>query len=136
MASVVLGSAPEANTLAIDLFAGCGGLSLGLHAAGWQGLFAVEKDPTAFETLERNLLDTDATYRGYEHWPDWVPRAPSDLDVPLAGDSFCTHLEGLNERVDLVAGGPPSRGFSAGGARNVHEPPWHAGYSALKPTGA
>lgn len=27
----------------IDIFAGCGGLSLGLHNAGWQGLFAVEK---------------------------------------------------------------------------------------------
>lgn len=27
----------------IDLFAGCGGLSLGLHNAGWKGLFAIEK---------------------------------------------------------------------------------------------
>ena len=27
----------------IDVFAGCGGLSLGLHKAGLQGIFAVEK---------------------------------------------------------------------------------------------
>ena len=27
----------------IDLFAGCGGLSLGLYLAGWSGIFAVEK---------------------------------------------------------------------------------------------
>lgn len=27
----------------MDLFAGCGGLSLGLPKAGWQGVFAVEK---------------------------------------------------------------------------------------------
>lgn len=27
----------------IDLFSGCGGLSLGLYKAGWQGLFAIEK---------------------------------------------------------------------------------------------
>ena len=27
----------------IDLFAGCGGLSLGLQQSGWEGLFAIEK---------------------------------------------------------------------------------------------
>lgn len=27
----------------IDLFAGCGGVSLGLYQAGWDGLFAIEK---------------------------------------------------------------------------------------------
>lgn len=31
----------------IDLFAGCGGLSLGLYKSGWQGLFAIEKSPDA-----------------------------------------------------------------------------------------
>jgi len=29
----------------IDLFAGCGGLSLGLNQSGWKGLFAIEKSP-------------------------------------------------------------------------------------------
>lgn len=32
----------------IDLFAGCGGLSLGLHLSGWKGVFAIEKSPFAF----------------------------------------------------------------------------------------
>ena len=40
----------------IDLFAGCGGLSLGLHNSGWKGIFAIEKSPDAFETLEHNLI--------------------------------------------------------------------------------
>jgi len=40
----------------IDLFAGCGGLSLGLMQAGWKGLFAVEKSPDAFRTLKENLV--------------------------------------------------------------------------------
>jgi DNA (cytosine-5)-methyltransferase 1 len=40
----------------IDLFAGCGGLSLGLHNAGWKGLFAIEKSLDAFKTLEYNLI--------------------------------------------------------------------------------
>ncbi len=32
------------HPVVIDLFSGCGGLSLGLHKAGWRGLFAVEKN--------------------------------------------------------------------------------------------
>ena len=35
----------------IDLFAGCGGLSLGLHNSGWKGAFAIEKSEDAFKTL-------------------------------------------------------------------------------------
>lgn len=42
---------PELEFTSIDLFAGCGGLSLGLHRAGWNGVFAIERDPMAFETL-------------------------------------------------------------------------------------
>ena len=39
----------------IDTFSGCGGLSLGLGLAGWNGLFAVEKDPMAYATFEHNF---------------------------------------------------------------------------------
>ncbi len=42
--------------LFVDLFAGCGGLSLGLLNAGWKGYFAVEKSPDAFSTLKHNLI--------------------------------------------------------------------------------
>ena len=37
--------------MVIDLFAGAGGLSLGLYQAGWNGLFAIEKNPFAFERI-------------------------------------------------------------------------------------
>ncbi len=40
----------------VDVFAGAGGFSLGLHEAGLKGLFAVEKDAMAFDTLSSNLL--------------------------------------------------------------------------------
>ena len=46
----------------IDIFAGCGGLSLGLHNAGWKGLFAIEKSKDAFETLKYNLIDMDCQH--------------------------------------------------------------------------
>ena len=41
----------------IDLFAGAGGLSLGLYQSGWHGLFAIEKNAFAFETLKYNLIE-------------------------------------------------------------------------------
>jgi len=41
----------------IDIFAGCGGMSLGLYKSGWKGLFAIEKDAMAFQTLKHNLID-------------------------------------------------------------------------------
>lgn len=48
----------------IDLFAGCGGLSLGLYQAGWDGLFAIEKNANAFETLNYNLIKGKNILRG------------------------------------------------------------------------
>jgi DNA (cytosine-5)-methyltransferase 1 len=43
----------------IELFAGCGGLSLGLEAAGFNLLLANELSPMASETFARNLLNVD-----------------------------------------------------------------------------
>ncbi len=41
----------------VDIFAGGGGLSLGLMQAGWRGLFAIEAEKLAFQTLKHNLVD-------------------------------------------------------------------------------
>lgn len=54
----------------IDLFAGCGGSSLGLYQAGWEGLFAIEKNAFAFETLKYNLIEN----KHHFNWPDWLPQ--------------------------------------------------------------
>jgi DNA (cytosine-5)-methyltransferase 1 len=110
----VSGSPPRS----IDLFAGCGGLSLGLHRAGFEGLFAIERDSMAFETLRSNLIADDATYNAYPKWPDWLPKEPTDIRT-LMGDRAATKaLKALRGSVALVAGGPPCQGFSVGGARN------------------
>jgi hypothetical protein len=39
----------------IDLFAGCGGFTMGLHAAGFQTLLAVEWDESCCDTFRTNL---------------------------------------------------------------------------------
>ena len=41
----------------IDLFAGCGGLSLGALKAGYSGILSVERQKNAFDTFRNNLID-------------------------------------------------------------------------------
>lgn len=95
----------------IDLFAGCGGLSLGLYLAGWQGLFAIEKNAFAFETLKHNLIDNKKHFA----WPDWLPQTHHDINEVLT--NYAEQLQNLRGTVDLVAGGPPCQGFSMAGQR-------------------
>lgn len=97
----------------IDLFAGCGGLSLGLYNSGlWQGLFAVEKSADAFKTLEHNLINNNNHF----NWPNWLPQEPLDINDVLKNHK--TALKSLRGNIDLVAGGPPCQGFSTAGKRN------------------
>jgi DNA (cytosine-5)-methyltransferase 1 len=107
----------------VDLFAGCGGLSLGFMQAGWKGLLAIEKSPDAFNTLWSNLglqkenygrgnIDPNVKYR----WPSGLgtPRAHKIEDF-LNNHNYRDRLKEL--AVDLLAGGPPCQGFSSAGRR-------------------
>lgn len=95
----------------VDLFAGCGGLSLGLYQSGWEGLFAIEKNAFAFETLKYNLIDNKRHF----NWPEWLPQTEHDINEVL--DKYPKQLKSLRGKVDLVAGGPPCQGFSMAGKR-------------------
>lgn len=96
----------------IDLFAGCGGLSLGLHQSGWKGLFAIEKSPDAFETLEYNLINN----KNHFNWPKWLPQQAHEINQVL--QDYQSELEKLKGKVTMIAGGPPCQGFSMAGKRN------------------
>ena len=98
----------------IDLFAGCGGLSLGLRRAGWKSLFAVEANPDAFLTYSKNHLK-DAS-----DWPDWLPQVAHRIEDVLG--NYRTELAALKGSVQLVAGGPPCQGFSMAGRRRANDP--------------
>lgn len=106
------------NLTTIDLFAGCGGLSLGFHLAGLDLLFAVEKDPMAFQTLEANFLANDAPYKVPDKWPQWLERRPYAIEEVLNDETLCRHLLDIQGQVDIVCGGPPCQGFSVGGIRD------------------
>lgn len=55
--------ASQTSPCFIDLFSGCGGLSLGLSMAGWRGVFSVEKSPDAFATFKTNLCDAQNQFK-------------------------------------------------------------------------
>jgi len=98
----------------IDLFAGCGGFSLGLNRAGLKILAAIDFDPKAVEVYRANFPDHPQVL-----CEDLTKFAPADLEK----------LIGTN-RVDVIAGGPPCQGFSQvrqrdganNGERLIHDP--------------
>ncbi len=99
----------------IDLFAGCGGLSLGLFNSGWEGLFAIEKDEMAFETLRHNLIERKKHFK----WPIWLTQENHEIDEMIS--KYEEELKKLRGKVDLVAGGPPCQGFSMAGKRRQQD---------------
>src|SRR5690554_5695198 len=101
-----------ANLKYIDLFSGCGGLSLGLHKSNWKGIFAIEKNPDAFKTLEFNLINKKKHFE----WPNWLPQSAHDINEVLKNHK--TELKKLRGKINLIAGGPPCQGFSMAGRRN------------------
>jgi len=88
---------------ALDLFSGCGGLSLGLKQAGFEILGAVEIDPDAIRTYEANHPD--------------VPVKQVDIRK-LSAMGLRRELRLRPGQLDLLAGCPPCQGFSTLRTRN------------------
>lgn len=105
----------------LDLFAGCGGLSLGLRQAGVQLMFAVERDPMAFDTFQTNLLTETSAYFTAPEWPQWLTKQPHDIEELLEDEQTRAHLISLRGQVDVIVGGPPCQGFSVGGLRDGND---------------
>jgi len=93
----------------IELFAGAGGLAMGVTLAGYRSEGVVEWDRWACDTVRQNQS------RGYPLVADWplfegdVRHWIRDLDVGA-----------LECRLDLVAGGPPCQPFSMGGKHRAN----------------
>jgi len=88
---------------AFDLFAGVGGLSLGLESAGFRIVAAVDAN-------RRHLAAYIANH----------PHVPTEcMDVKQLKKSHGLIERLRDERIDLVAGGPPCQGFSYAGKQDV-----------------
>jgi DNA (cytosine-5)-methyltransferase 1 len=104
----------------VDLFSGCGGLSLGLSMAGMRGLFAIERDPMAFDTFSTNFVSNSPSPDRAFEWPAWLEQRAWGIDDLLA--QHAAQLRQLRGTVDVLAGGPPCQGFSFAGRRDEDDP--------------
>lgn len=94
----------ERGPIALDLFSGAGGLSLGLEDAGFKVVLAVDHDEAAVQT---HLA--------------MFPGLCLDLDLadPDRIDDLVELLSGID--VDLIAGGPPCQPFSRAGRSKIRD---------------
>lgn len=95
--------------VAIDLFSGCGGMSLGLEAAGFDIAASVEFD--AIHTLVHHF-----------NFP-YGTSICKDI-CKLSSEELLRAVEekGFSREIDLIAGGPPCQGFSHMGKRQLDDP--------------
>lgn len=104
----------------VDLFSGCGGLSLGLSMAGLEGVFAIERDPMAFDTFKANFLSEQPKPIKFFSWPDWLEQKAYSIDE--FHTEYKTKLNQLQGQIHVLAGGPPCQGFSSAGRRRADDP--------------
>ncbi|MEY9907966.1 DNA (cytosine-5)-methyltransferase 1 [Catenulispora sp. MAP12-49] len=104
----------DATRTSVELFAGGGGLAMGVEASGFRSLLFNEFARSASDSLEaagakRTPLDGLAVPK---------PGEPTPLYV---GDVADLQLDYLHQKVDLLAGGPPCQPFSLGGVAKGDE---------------
>lgn len=90
----------------IELFAGAGGLGMGLHEASFHPSLVVERDRYCCDTIREN--------QGFEYSPvrSW------NL---FEGDVRRVDFRAYEGKIDLVSGGPPCQPFSLGGKHRAYD---------------
>lgn len=107
----------------LDLFAGCGGLSLGFRAAGFEIAAAVEFDKDAAASHGRNFHPGDARHAIARDITRLSPEALcEDLGLGDPGSAF-----------DIIVGGPPCQAFARVGRSKLREVAEHPEAFRLDP---
>ncbi len=103
----------------VDLFCGCGGLSLGVkqavEAVGLRPvfLFAADSSGVALDVYRRNLRPLDSARQNVEHLIDYRLRIHGDRSLPdMASVELSGELSPLAGHVDVFLAGPPCEGNS------------------------
>ena len=98
----------------LDLFSGCGGLSLGFMQAGYDVVAAVDNWPDAINTFKHNHPNAKGIILDLGNFN------PKKFSEDIGG-------------IDVIVGGPPCQGFSISGKRNPKDPrnQLYSGFVAL-----
>ena len=102
--------------VAIDLFSGAGGMSLGFEQAGFDVVAALEADPAHA-----------AAHRFNFPWCEVVQKNAAIVTGPEMQIAAAKGLSALGREkleaaeIDVVFGGPPCQGFSVGGRMDPHD---------------
>jgi DNA (cytosine-5)-methyltransferase 1 len=107
----------------IELFAGAGGLGMGLSLAGFEPVSVIEWDRWCCDTIREN--------RRQQVYP--VGNWPS----PIEDDVRTVDFKALADTIELVSGGPPCQPFSLGGkhkAENDVRDMWPQAVRAVRET--
>ena len=102
----------------MDLFAGCGGITLGFATAGYELVASVESDVWAADSHGANFAAVSSGKNREAHFKarDITAETPASIfhDLGLSGP--------VEEQVDVLVGGPPSQAFArVGRAKLRHE---------------
>jgi DNA (cytosine-5)-methyltransferase 1 len=92
---------------AVELFAGAGGLGMGVSKAGFAPAKIVEWDKWCCDTINQNR---NRRIVPVNHWPK-----------PIHDDVRYQDFRQLEGKIDLVSGGPPCQPFSLGGKHRAHD---------------
>lgn len=110
----------------LDLFSGCGGISLGFLRAGYRILGNVEIDPQAAATYALNFFAGDERYR--------YPRDIASVEPDVLIREMCGESEPV-VAVDVIVGGPPCQAYSRIGRAKLREVRRHPEAFRLDPRG-
>ena len=95
------------RAIAVDLFAGAGGMTLGFEQAGFDVLAAVELNPIHCAIHEFNFPLWSILCANIEH---------------ISGEEIRKHCQIQNQEIDVIFGGSPCQGFSTIGKRAINDP--------------
>ena len=105
----------------IDLFAGCGGLSLGLEQAGFHPVYVNELNKDALNTYLENRKEYKHLSNNDYHSNDIHELTKNKSNLEKLSNNLKKKFNIKNGDLSLVVGGPPCQGYSGIGHRRNYK---------------